>query len=316
VASSVDVVSALGHGLVASQVGPSAGYDAIDDRRFWSVGLQEGAISAGSYEVTQRAAGANLTVDVAASTGDGALVQGDSVTGQGLYRVAPHTAAINVDIAAANATNPRVDIVILEVKDDAHDVGGLNVARVRVISGTATSGATLENRTGAAALPSSAMLLADVLVPATDTTISNSQIRDRRSWARGGFARLTYTAGALTTTSATYATVHATLQGRIECTGVPVRMTIGSLRPMMDAAVIDSATDPFINTFHVGAVVDLDILSVEHTFTPTAGSHTFEWYWATNAATLTMNADAASPIVVTIEELVRQNTVNNATTSG
>jgi hypothetical protein len=58
-ASSVTIVPALGFGLGFSQVGPSAGYDAIDDRRTWSAApIQEGAISAGSYEVTQRAAGA------------------------------------------------------------------------------------------------------------------------------------------------------------------------------------------------------------------------------------------------------------------
>ena len=188
-ATSVDIVSALGHGLVASQVGPSAGYDAIDDRRFWSVGLNEGVISPGTFAVTQRAAGPNLSVDVAASTGNGALVQGDSVTGQGLYFVASHTAVINLDVAAANATNPRNDLVVLEVKDDQHDVDGLNVARVRIISGTPTAGALRTDGygvNGTPALPSSCLALAVANVPALDTTIADAQINDRRTYVWPG----------------------------------------------------------------------------------------------------------------------------------
>jgi hypothetical protein len=135
-------------------VGSTPGYDAIDARRFWGVAVQEGVITAGSYEVTQRGAGANLSVDIAASTGDGALVQGDAVTAQGLYFVAPHTAVINEAITTANATNPRIDQVVLEIKDTTHDASGSNLAQTRVVTGTATGGATLDNRTGAAALPS------------------------------------------------------------------------------------------------------------------------------------------------------------------
>jgi hypothetical protein len=58
-----------------------------------------------------------------------------------------------------------------------------------VVTGTATGGATLDNRTGAAALPASAILLATCW-SATDTAISNSEIRDRRPWARGANVRI------------------------------------------------------------------------------------------------------------------------------
>jgi hypothetical protein len=122
-----------------------------------------------------------MSVDIAASTGDGALVQGDSVTAQGLYTVPPHTAVINEAITAAHATLPRLDQIVLEALDDTHAGGGLNKARIRVINGTATAGATLDNRTGAAALPSSCLRLADVLVGAADTSITTAEIRDRRS---------------------------------------------------------------------------------------------------------------------------------------
>ncbi len=41
-ASSIDIAPALGHALLTAQ-GQIGGYDAIDDRRFWSAGKQEGA---------------------------------------------------------------------------------------------------------------------------------------------------------------------------------------------------------------------------------------------------------------------------------
>src|SRR5262245_29233838 len=94
-----------GHAPLFTQAGTGAspGYDAIDHRRAWSAGLQEGVYSAGAFEVTQRGLGANLSVDIAASThehGIAALVQGDAISGQGLYTVAPHSGVINEAIGA------------------------------------------------------------------------------------------------------------------------------------------------------------------------------------------------------------------------
>jgi hypothetical protein len=125
-----------------------------------------------------------MSVDI--NMDDAAYVRGDAVAHQGLYKIPPHASTINETITTANATNPRIDQVVLEVLDNQHDASGSNLARVRVIAGTASAGATLDNRTGAAALPSSALLLADVLVAANDTSISDSEIRDRRSFSVPG----------------------------------------------------------------------------------------------------------------------------------
>lgn len=163
-------------------------YSAVDDRRFWGAGVREGVVSGGSYQVIQRAAGANMTVDVACSVGSGAIVQGDSITAQGNYFVPPTAANVNVDIAAADATNPRNDLVVLEVKDDQHDASGLNLARVRVITGTANASAAATDAPGAngtPALPSSCLLLAVVRLPAAQTSVITSYINDRRPWAGG-----------------------------------------------------------------------------------------------------------------------------------
>lgn len=134
-----------------------------------------------SFKVVQRAAGANMSVDVgAAGVLNRAYVRGSTVADQGLYRV-DFTGASNLDIAAADPTNPRIDQIYLAVEDQQH-AGANNQATVRVVTGTATGGATLDNRTGVGAAPAGmgSILLADVLVAALDTSIINAEIRDRR----------------------------------------------------------------------------------------------------------------------------------------
>lgn len=190
-ATTATITPTLGSAPVTLQAG---NYSAIDDRRFWSSGVQEGVLNGGSYQVIQRAAGANMTVDVASSVGLGAVVQGDSVTGQGAYFVPQTAANVNVDIAAADATNPRNDLVVLEVKDDQHDAGGLNIARVRVITGTANASAAATDAPGAngtPALPSSCFLLALVRVTAAASSVTTAMINDRRTWAGGVPQRVT-----------------------------------------------------------------------------------------------------------------------------
>lgn len=176
----------LGHAPSFTQqgTGASPGYDAIDRRRAIA-GFErgEGAATFGSFRVVQRGAGANMSVDIGQD--DGAWVRGDAVALQALYYVAPHNATINETITTADATNPRLDQVILEIQDNVHDGSTANIARTRVVAGTPTSGATIDNRTGAAALPGSALLLADVLVPAGAASITNATIRDRRQLQAG-----------------------------------------------------------------------------------------------------------------------------------
>jgi hypothetical protein len=183
-ANPVTVVPALGYGLLMSQTGPSAGYSAVDDRRqFPDLLTGEGVSTYESFRVQQRGAGANMSVDIGQD--ERAWIRGDSIALQGSYCVPPSAATLNVDVPAASASNPRLDLVVLEALDDAHDVGGLSLARVRVVAGTPTSGSTLDNRTGAAALPASSLHLADILVAISDTSITTAEIRDRRAFIAG-----------------------------------------------------------------------------------------------------------------------------------
>src|SRR4051794_11835598 len=106
--------------------------------------LQEGAVGATDLKAAQRAAGANMSVDVAAGQ---AWVQIDTGTRNGLGHVV-NDATANVAVTASNATNPRVDQVVLQWNETAIPTGAGDVPTLRVLAGTATAGATLDNRTG------------------------------------------------------------------------------------------------------------------------------------------------------------------------
>lgn len=134
--------------------------------------IQEGILNFGDFKVSQRALGANMSVDVAA--GD-AWVTGDNIARQGAYHVG-NDAVVNVAVSPSHATLPRIDQIVLRIYDKTVIGGENDKAVLESISGTATAGATLSNLTGKAALPSSALLLAYVLVPAASTKVETANI--------------------------------------------------------------------------------------------------------------------------------------------
>lgn len=147
--------------------------------------LGEGVLGYSDMLVTT--SGAGLAVSVAAGTG---YVRGDNSTDQGLYRVRNDAAKDSSSfvlggVGTADATNPRIDQVIARIYDDAADASGQRAFQLEILPGTATAGATLDNRTGAANLPSNAMLVADILVPAafTGPFVNATHIRDRRTFS-------------------------------------------------------------------------------------------------------------------------------------
>lgn len=327
------ITPAVGTGAAFTQQGPgqSPGYSAIDLRRAGTLALQEGVYGADDFEVVERAAGANLSVDITMPAGGFALVQGDSVAGQGLYTVPVHSATVNESIAAADVSNPRVDSVILEVLDNVHDASGLNQARVRVLTGTPTSGATLDNRSGAPTLPGNALLLADVHVPASDTTIANSQIRDRRKWARGACFNVVFTSGTLLATSSTIlAQLNSALSRRIELSGVDVEWEFsctivntaavgGDLGPWVEGAAYAAADGGGKRLYNPVAAGATGSATARHLLRSiAAGSHLLSVAGNSGSAsgTVTFSGDTVRPAQFTVREVVRQGSANNATTTG
>lgn len=334
------IVPASGAGCLMTQqgIGTTPGYSALDDRRQFSPAFQEGVygtstlvtaggvsnVTAADFMVTQRAVGANMSVDVNMPTGGQAYVQGDTLSGgaQGLYGVPVHSANINEAIAAADPSNPRVDQLILEVQDNAIDGSGGNQARTRVLTGTPSPGATLTNRTGAAALPGSALLLADVLVGAGVSSVGNAVIRDRRKWARGAFLRIARTSANYSTGAGTLAAIDGTnLNPRIECSGAPVRVWLETTAHnssadivttglQIDGTAVDGTSAIGTMQSPTGGVVEPG--GYRYLTIPSAGSHQFTPTFAAGGiGTATLNASTVNPLVFIIEELLRSNAQNN-----
>lgn len=163
-------------------------------------GIQEGVCGQPDFFVTQRAAGANMQVDVAAGA---AWVQGDTNARQGMYHVINDATITTAALAAANATLPRLDRIILHVYDSTV-TGASDTPLIEIVPGTPTAGATLDNLLGVGAVPATATTLALILVPAAATSITNANIRAKRTFARG-FSFATQGSG-----SANYTTLSTT----------------------------------------------------------------------------------------------------------
>jgi hypothetical protein len=201
-------------------------------RKLWlAAPMQEGVANAGDLKVSQRAAGANMSVDIA--TGD-FWIRTDTDTPDGLIH-GYSDAISNQTVTASHATLPRVDSVYVQYNDSSLGAGvGGDTPTFRVLAGTATTGAQITNfagasyRAGAAAAPNDALLVADILVPAASTSVTNPNIVDRRPWARGASRVVFRTSGDTAAYSATsWGDIDATnLKPRIECSGVPLLISL------------------------------------------------------------------------------------------
>lgn len=142
--------------------------------------MQEGIVDFGHFAVTQRGAGANMSVDVAAGE---AWVDGDSSAEQGYYHVV-NDAVVNVAISAASAANPRIDAIVLAVNDST-EIGGSDEYKLEAIAGTPTAAATLANLNGAPTPGPTKLLLAYVLVGKEVTSITTEKIGGKRDYREG-----------------------------------------------------------------------------------------------------------------------------------
>lgn len=142
----------------------------------WKDLLREGVVGSGSFAVTQRGAGADKSVDVAAGAG---WVQGDDdATAQPIYR-ARSAATVNLAVAANTSGQPRVDRVVLRIYD-ATFAGSTSKAALEILQGTPTGGATKENATGAATIPNGAIELARLGLASGYATVTTADILDTR----------------------------------------------------------------------------------------------------------------------------------------
>ena len=130
----------------------------------------QGTILTGDLQVTQRGAGANMSVDVASGR---AIIVGDSIANQGNY-IVRSDATYNVPISAASTSNPRIDLIVAQVYDKQADGGTLYSWTPTVVTGTPAASPV------APSLPPSAMALATVSVATNAASVTTTNITDQR----------------------------------------------------------------------------------------------------------------------------------------
>lgn len=310
-------------------------YSAMRDRLVLQHGgtVQAGVWDAGDFKVTQRAAGANMSVDVAVGF---ALVSANDPGNAGLYHV-QNDATFNVTLqtngaawAVGSGTNPRIDRVVLLINDTTDGGDASDVPTIAVVQGTATAGATLDNLLGASAVPNGALLLADALMPTSSTTVTTANIRDRRPWARGVYYNVTSTPANNIATAQSGSTTPVDITGsgfqpRIECSGSPIRLTFNAdvgndtangtvvLWPRQDGTFAPGvSSNPTYAPWHTILKTASAVTNTTgiYTWTPAAGSHLINVAFAAQVTGNAFIATNGSTISMTIEELVRPSANN------
>jgi hypothetical protein len=169
----------------------SGGETAERARRYTAaqMALRGGIVAVGDLAVTENGT-PNMSVNVA---GGQVFIPGTEGTYQGHYCV-ENRGTLNVALAAADATNPRKDLLVAKVQDAAYS-GATNAASIVAVTGTPAASPAEP------AAPANSWVLAMVDVPANDTAITNSQITDRRTSQTGQKGRAAALGGFVVCTS-------------------------------------------------------------------------------------------------------------------
>ena len=143
-------------------------YTAQSDRQIQQASFNTtGVIGSGSMAVTAQAS-PNMTVNIA----DGWAAVVATTADLGVYTFYNDATVIQT-ISAANATNPRIDLIVATV-NDAQYSGSVNNVVFTTVAGTPAASPTVP------ATPNNSIVLAQIAVAANATTITNSNITDRR----------------------------------------------------------------------------------------------------------------------------------------
>lgn len=252
-------------------------YPAALDRQAIAAAFVPGVLGSGSGElaVTQRAAGANLSVDVAAGR---VVVPMTDAPNQG-SALCVSTAVNNLVVGGApGAGLSRIDLVIARVYDASLIGGSINGWQLEIVAGTPAASPA------APALPTSSIELARVAVAAGQASVQTANITDRR--VIPGMTELSY--GTLTANLAITTTVptapHEVIPGTTRVyDGSPVWLEFFSPTVVTPAvangsiliAVWDGATDVgYIAQIQANSTTFLPVY-LRRKFTPSAGTHNY-----------------------------------------
>ena len=147
-------------------------HNADDIRRLFATLFfdAEGPFESDGMEVTQKGGGADMSVDVATGR---CIVKGTEATYQGSY-FCQNQGVTNLSVTAADLSNPRIDIVVAQVRDSSYS-GGDDDWQLAIVDGTAAASPV------APATPANSYVLAEILVPASASSIVDGDITDERT---------------------------------------------------------------------------------------------------------------------------------------
>lgn len=171
----------------------SGGETAADARRAMQAifGGRGGVVGVGDLAVTQ-----TPTPSMAVSVASGQVViPGSQDPFQGVY-VVENQGVLNLPVAAADPTNPRVDLVVARVQDAQYS-GQTNSASMAVVTGTPAPSPTDPP------VPATAWVLARVAVAANASSITNANITDLRTQRAGQEGSAAALGGVIACTSTT-----------------------------------------------------------------------------------------------------------------
>ena len=148
-----------------------------------TAGGGHGVVGSGDLAVTQNGT-PNMSVNIAA--GRAIIRNGEAASILGGCYAFLNDATVNVAIATADGTNPRIDLVVAQVRD-ANYSGASNDARLTVVTGTPAASPAVPSLTS---YPN-CVVLAQVAVAAAAGSIVTANITDKRTfaYALGGTAR-------------------------------------------------------------------------------------------------------------------------------
>jgi hypothetical protein len=289
--------------------------------------VQGGVMDANALKVT---AGAGNTIDVAPGW---AFIDNNFGSNQGRYVIANDATKNSVAFEGgglpAPGAQPAVHQIVAKMWDPAYEAVGVNGRRWRlmVVPGVATSGATIDNRSGAVgggAATNSPQLAADPwkntirLADVHQSTAGVLTIRDRRPWARG-FNRWTkYTAGSMNVPTAALGVLNAVnlgwnvevgpgglliadLTGWVQHTAAGGQVRIAMA---VDGVAVDAGLSP-----RPPVAADPMPIAGHWPLSMTPGYHNIQ-VWGTAGATGTLLANASNPVYVDLREKIAQDAVN------
>ena len=146
---------------------------------------REGYYATGDFLVAERAAGVNMSVDVAEGR---AYILATETTYGGTYFVESQ-GVTNVVVSASDPALARIDIIVAQVEDSDEGAGATDAWGLNILTGTPDAVPV------APTLPDNALLLATIAVGAAVTTIVDANITDNRTQYNPGYAQEIFTSG-------------------------------------------------------------------------------------------------------------------------